>query len=130
LYLVLEARSVLLLLSPQTSLFICVETSTMKYLTLVPSLLAAVAYASPIELETQEVQESAGFFAESPFGSTQDGFKVLPRLAETPLKDGATRSPKSWGPYTIQSSKMVQTFVTSTVPCAGCYVTAMEATIR
>jgi hypothetical protein len=102
----------------------------MKFLTLVPSLLA-LAYASPAELEA-EVQEAApgDFAAESPFGSQQDGYKVLARLAETKAKDGATRTPVPWGPYTIQSAKMVQKFVSARVPCTQCYITAMEATIR
>jgi hypothetical protein len=105
----------------------------MKYSTIVPSLLAALAYASPIELEAQDVQDISevhDFKAESPFASTQDGFKVLARLASSPAKDGALRAPQRWGPYTIQSSKMVQQWPTGSPPCTACYITAMEPSIR
>jgi hypothetical protein len=97
----------------------------MKLLPLI-SLLAATAYAAPAELVAEEIS------AEVPANSKVNGEKILPRFSQLPPKDGARRTVVPYGSYMVTSAKMMQTTKLAKGPCpmGGCYVTAMEATIR
>jgi hypothetical protein len=97
----------------------------MKVLSLV-STLAAVAYAVPTEMVAE------GISADSPIRSTVNGEKILPRLDQLAAKDGAKRTTVPYGSWMVTNKMMMQQTKLAKGPCptAGCYVTAMEATIR
>jgi len=108
----------------------------MKTFTLVSSLLA-VAYAAPAPAEAigevVEHQQTTLAPIDNPLmRSTDQGVKVLPRLSMEPAKDGAKRTTVKYGSYSVTSAKMLSTIKLAQGPCGvgGCYVTAMEATIR
>jgi len=106
----------------------------MKLLPLISSLLA-VAAAAPLaeEAAPQDVENvEAEKPGRSPLDSTQNGVKVLPRFSQTEPKDGAKRTTVKYGTWSVTSTKMLQTTKLAKGPCVGvgCYVTAMEATIR
>jgi len=107
----------------------------MKTFTLVSSLLAA-AYAAPSPAEAiGEIANVDTNVALEPIEnplmkSTKNGEKILPRFSMTQPKDGATRVVVKYGSYMVTSAKMMSTVKAAKGPCTGCYVTAMEATIR
>ncbi|KAF2673518.1 hypothetical protein BT63DRAFT_451567 [Microthyrium microscopicum] len=108
----------------------------MKTFTLVSSLLAA-AYAAPAPEqaigEARDVTQAAPVPIDNPLmRSTEQGVKVLPRMSMTEPKDGAKRTTVKYGNWMVSSTKMMSTIKLAQGPCglAGCYVTAMEATIR
>jgi len=85
-------------------------------------------WAVPVAEEAAQLDVAA----ESPTDSTVNGVKILPRFSATSPKDGATRSTVKYGTWSVTSTKMLQTTKLAKGPCplTGCYVTAMEATIR
>lgn len=97
----------------------------MKLLSLI-SLLVATAYAAPAELVAEEIS------ADPLANSKVNGEKILPRLSQLAAKDGAKRTTVPYGSYSVTSAKMLQTTKLAKGPCplGGCYVVAMEATIR
>jgi len=100
----------------------------MKFLPLFSSLLSVAAATSLAEEAAPLDVENVG--AEKPSGA--NGVKILPRFSMTEPRDGAKRTTVKYGTWSVTSSKMVQTTKLAKGPCpvAGCYVTAMEATIR
>ncbi|TID22335.1 hypothetical protein E2P81_ATG11437 [Venturia nashicola] len=118
----------------------------MKYLTLFSSLLAVAAAVPLAEVaEVQSIQDVQGVQvvqdaqvgqegqAKDPSDTGAQGVKILKKFAQEPAKAGLTRVTKKIGTWTLTSAKMVSTFkMVADSPCGvgGCYVTAMEATIR
>ncbi|QDS78107.1 hypothetical protein FKW77_004136 [Venturia effusa] len=112
----------------------------MKYLTLFSTLLA-VAKAAPLAevAEVQSIQDVQDVRviqegqAKDPGDTGAQGVKILKKFAQEPAKPGHTRVTKKIGTWSVSSTKMLSTFkMVADSPCgvAGCYVTAMEATIR
>jgi hypothetical protein len=108
----------------------------MKTFTLVSSLLA-VAYAAPAPAEAigEIVNIDSTTAALDPITnplmrSDRNGEKILPRFSMTAPKDGAVRTVVKYGNWMVSSAKMMSTLKMAKGPCTGCYVTAMEATIR
>lgn len=99
----------------------------MKFFPLLSTLLAVVT-AAPHPNEEAQLDAAA----ENPMTSTVNGVKILPRFSATQPKDGATRKTIKYGTWSVSSTKMLQTTKLAQGPCGlgGCYVTAMEATIR
>jgi hypothetical protein len=106
----------------------------MKYLTLFSTLLAVAAAAPLAEVaEVESIQDVQAVEAKDPGSSGEQGLKILKKFKDEPAAEGLSRVTKKIGTWTVTSAKMISTFkmVTET-PCGigGCYVTAMEATIR
>jgi len=122
----------------------------MKFVPLFSALLAALpAHAVPVaeqaigELveeytynaaaEAVEAENPNKNKAETPSKNmAANGVRILPRFEATQPKDGATRSAIAYGTYSVSSSRMLSTIKMAKGPCplGGCYVTAMQATIR
>ncbi|KAF2400687.1 hypothetical protein EJ06DRAFT_556215 [Trichodelitschia bisporula] len=117
----------------------------MKFVPLFSALLAALpAHAVPVaEQAVGEVVEeytynaaaeaAEAIDAEKPTtNSNANGVRILPRFETTQPKDGATRSAIAYGTFSVSSSRMLSTVKLAKGPCpkAGCFVTAMQATIR
>jgi len=100
----------------------------MKFQSTLFSLLpVATASARAEEAAIQDVS------AEKPGADmSANGVKVLPRFEASQPKDGGQRTTVTYGTYSVSSTRMLSTTKLAKGPCplTGCYVTAMQATIR
>jgi len=97
--------------------------------------LLAIASAAPRaeEAAAQDVQDVQDVSAEKPnMDMSANGVKILPRLEASSPKDDAKRTTIAYGTYSVSSTKMLSTTKFAQGPCkaGGCFVTAMQATIR
>jgi hypothetical protein len=83
--------------------------------------LAIAAYAAPLEQDQPSVKA---------WDSAPQGERIIPPLDKSPPIDGGKRKEILYGPYTVDSSKMLQTRARKAGPCQNCYITAMRATLK
>jgi len=110
----------------------------MKLLPLISLLAVAYAAESAENAENaigdvQDVQEGTTVSAEKPsLDMTANGVRILPRFEATQPEAPAKRTTITYGTYSVSSTKMLSTTKLAKGPCpmGGCYVTAMQATIR
>lgn len=93
----------------------------MRFLSVLAALTTAVA-ASPLSAAGEIVYRpdvqgppsaSANATGNIYDGTQANGVKVLPRFANTPPKDGATRTTIKYGSYSVSKASMMSTFKVS-----------------
>lgn len=63
--------------------------------------------------------------------SSPQGERIIPKLIEQRILDGATRTEIRYGPYKLEAGDMMSDYVyNAQTPCDDCYVTGMSVTLK